>query len=229
MKAIELDAGYARAHALLAWTHSCDAAQVSWKLPAVAEALKSAETALALDENDSRTQGIMGQVLIMVDRDQEAESHFRRAVALNPNDAEVAALLAPTLVYFGRWQEGLEWIDKAKRLNPFPGRWYHWYRGFALYSARDYEQAIGAFKEISLVHSRSHAYLAACYAQLGRIDEARAALALFEKVCDAERIKFGEKMPATCADVAREWAERYRNPEDRDHLLDGLRKAGLRE
>ena len=72
--------------------------------------------------------------------DKEAEIHYRRGVELNPNDVEVVALFAPTLVYFGRWREGLEMITAAKRLNPFPGQWYHWYRGFAMFSARDHDR-----------------------------------------------------------------------------------------
>ena len=226
-KAIELDPRYARAHALLSWTHHCDAAQVSWKLPVIAQTLAGAETALALDENDSWTHGIMGQALIMLGRDQEGESHFRRAIALNPNDADTAALIVPMLVYLGRRQEGLDWIEKARRLNPFPGRWYQWYRGFALYSARDYEQAIRALRELSPGHCRSYAYLAACCGRIGLIDEGRAALGMLAEEWEAERAKFGDQVPATPADAAREWAERYRNPEDGGHLLDGLRKAGL--
>ena len=33
--------------------------------------------------------------------------------------------------------------------------------------------------------------------------------------------------PANNLDLARVRADRYRNPRDRDHFLDGLRKAGL--
>ena len=81
--------------------------------------MKSAEKALALDEDDSWILGIFGQGLMAQKRDEEAEIYQQRALTLNPNDAEVVALYSPTLVYLGRWQEGLEWIDKARRILCF--------------------------------------------------------------------------------------------------------------
>ena len=179
-----------------------------------------------MDDDDSWSHGVFGQALRMRNREEEAEIQLRRALALNPNDADVAALWAVTLVYLGRWEEGLEWITKAKRLNPFPGQWYHWYRGFALFSARNYEQSIRAIKELTPIHVRGQAYLIACYAFLDRPEEARSELRLFEEAWEREKVLIGEHALSSIHEVGLDWAERYSSSVDREHFLNGLRKAG---
>jgi adenylate cyclase len=224
--AIDLDPSYARAHASLAWANACFAFRGSWTDPCVDVALRSIEKSISLDDDDSWSHGIYSQILIMRKRYDEAEIQFERALALNPNDAEVAALWSPTLVYLGRWEEGLEWIDTAKRLNPYPGQWYYWYRGFALFSAREYEQAAKAIMELTPVHLRGHAYIAASYGYLEKLEDARKELSLFEEAWDREKSFIGENALHTIQEVALDWAARYRKSSDGEHFLNGLRKAG---
>ncbi len=228
--AVELDPQYARAHANLAWTHVAEVFMVDlWSEKPLEKALESIETALALDDDDSWYHAVLGQILFGLGRDEEAEVHFRRGVILNPNDAETAAVMAPILVYFGRCQEGLDWIAKAKRLNPFPPPLYHWWHALALYSIHDYEQAINTIKITGRINRRARAYLAACYAQLNSMNEANAEM---EKFLDDSRSvlrESGNDPIATVLEQVSEWANRYRVPSDREHFLDGLRKAGLPE
>ena len=77
--------------------------------------------------------------------------------------ADVVAVFANILVYWGRWREALTWMDTAKRLNPLPPNLYHWYHALALYSAREYEQAIKVLKQMRSSDRWSHCLLAACY------------------------------------------------------------------
>ncbi len=65
-------------------------------------------------------------------------------------------------------------------------------------------------------HARAHLVLAISLGHLGRQTEAQAA---FDE-CERVQPGFAEKW--------RLWQE-YKNPADNDHLLDGLRKAGLPE
>jgi adenylate cyclase len=167
-------------------------------------------------------------LLFLLRRDDEAEIHFKRALALNPNDADVAAVFANILVYWGRWREALTWIDRAKRLNPLPPNLYHWYHALALYSGHDYEQAVKVLKQMRSPDRWSHCLLAACYAQIGRLDEARSELEMFISERERELKERGETPPRNRLELALSRAERYRNPSDREHFLDGLRKAGLK-
>ena len=65
------------------------------------------------------------------------------------------------------------------------------------------------------------AYLAACYAQLNRMDEARAEMKAF--------VDAGHLEPENVTALAHERASRYRIQADREHFPEGFRKAGLKE
>ncbi|QOZ66401.1 winged helix-turn-helix domain-containing tetratricopeptide repeat protein [Bradyrhizobium arachidis] len=226
-RAVELDPAYARAHANIAWTIVCAAFLESPAAPSLDDARRAIEIALDLDENDAWSHGVFAQLLFLQNRDQEAETHFKRALALNPNDADVAAAFANILVYWGHWREALTWIKSAKQLNPFPPNIYHWYHALALYSARDYEQAIKVLREARSSDRWSHALLAACYAQIDRLSEADIEVRAFIRERGLELSERGEALPVNTLELARMRAARYRGPIDRDHFLDGLRKAGL--
>jgi Flp pilus assembly protein TadD len=166
-------------------------------------------------------------LLFLLRRDDEAEVHFNRAIALNPNDADVAAVFANILVYWGRWREALTWIESAKRLNPLPPNLYYWYHALALYSGREYERAAKVLKGMRPLERWSHGLLAVCYAQIGQLNEARSELDAFVTERERELKELGEAPPWSPLDLAHSRADRYRNPLDREHFLDGLRKAGL--
>ena len=107
-------------------------------------------------------------------------------------------------------------IRQAMRLNPFHPEWYWFVLGTALYGARRYEEALEANRK-GAANQRVWliARTAACLAQLGRLDEARAAAAEVLQVQPDFRISI--ELP------------HYKFPADAEHLLDGMRKAGLPE
>lgn len=225
--AVALDPYYARAHANVAWTHICNAFLEAEDASSLDEALRHIQIALDIDDSDAWSHGVFGQLLFLLKRDDEAEIHFKRALAFNPNDADVAAVFANILVYWGRWREALTWIDTAKRLNPIPPNLYHWYHALALYSARQYGQAIGALREMRSLDRWSHGLLASCYAQIERLDEARSELDAFVGERESELKERGVAPQRSHLDLALSRADRYRNSSDREHFLEGLRKAGL--
>lgn len=226
--AIDFDGSYARAHALLASTHIWDLfiyAEESEQ--SLDEASRSAERALVLDDEDGWSCAMLGFAHFLRRQDEVAEIQLRRAVSLNPNDPDAFAFMANALTYFGQWEEALECIVKAKRINPFPPGYYHWYHGLALYSAREYEQAIMAIKHIQSLDRWHHGLLAMCYAQLDRLDEASAELAIFVDARRKEMRERGASAPVRDLDLVLERVNRYRVQADRAHFLEGLRKVGL--
>jgi predicted Zn-dependent protease len=226
--AVALDPQYARAHVNIAWTIVCDVFLESPANPSLEEARREIETALDIDDGDAWSHGVYAQLLFLRHEDDKAEIHFSRALALNPNDADVAAVFANILVYWGRWREALAWIGVAKRLNPFPPNLYHWYHALALYSGREYEQAVKALREVRVLDRWSHGLLAACHAQMGQLGDARSEVEKFVSERCRELTANGQTAPASTLDLARSRAERYRDRADREHFLDGLRKAGLK-
>jgi adenylate cyclase len=226
-KAVELDPRYARAHALIAMTHLWEVPFLSSKQETLDEALKSAERAVSLDGEDSWSHAMLGLALFERMQDEEAEIHSRRAITLNPNDADAYANLGVALIYFGKREEGLGWIANAMRLNPFAPWWYHWYRVLGLYPAGEYEQAIQEIRQIRPIDRLFRLYLGACYAKLGRMEEAQTEIAIFVEERRDELAEHGVSIPEDTIDLALERVNRYRSRADRDHLLDGLRKAGM--
>ena len=226
-RAVALDPHYARAHANMAWTHVCGVFIEASDVTSLDEARRCIERSLDIDDSDAWSHGVYAQLLFLLGRDDEAEFHFKRALALNPNDADVAAVFANILVYWGRWREALTWIDTAKRLNPLPPNLYHWYHALALYSGREYEQAVKVLKQMRSPDRWSHCLLAACYGQTGRLNEAHSELEVFISEREHELKERGETSPRNRLEFALSRADRYRNPSDREHFLDGLRKAGL--
>ena len=90
-------------------------------------------------------------------------------------------------------------------------------QGPGFYHLRRYEEAIET--ALSARRIRPHAYgflvLVASYAQLGRDEEVRSALADIDS------------LPAGSERTTRWYLERYSDPIAREHKADGLRKAGL--
>ncbi len=67
--------------------------------------------------------------------------------------------------------------------------------------------------------------MAACYAQLEQLDVARGALAALEEAIELER---REGNPGASIEAAiRRTQAYYKSRDDRDHWLEGYRKAGL--
>ncbi len=168
-RAIKLDPKYAHAHAWKAcilgqaWTYEwCADAEATKQLIE-----RELEIALAIDENDSDVQRVLA-ALRLTQRNHDASLfHQQRALSLNPNDDLIVVQQGEILTWIGEPENGIPWLQKAMRLNPFhpPRFWNH--LGRAYFVARRYAEAVEAFKRIAAPDQFLHAYLAACYAQLG--------------------------------------------------------------
>ena len=85
-------------------------------------------------------------------------------------------------MYLGHMSEALTAIDVALRLDPFGNEWFWDGRGMILMLAQRFDEAVNAFQHMLQPASWSLAYEAICFAELGRIAEARTNLAKFRKV-----------------------------------------------
>jgi TolB-like protein/Tfp pilus assembly protein PilF len=139
-----------------------------------------------------------------------------RAVALNPMDGNSIAFLGELLSYAGNWERGIELAARAKQLNPHhPG--FYWFADFYnSYRQGDYSGALRCAQKLNLPgHYGAQTMLAAAYGQLGQRDAAGKAL--------RDLLKLRPDFAATIREVLEKWW----SPEYGEHLLDGLRKAGL--
>jgi adenylate cyclase len=216
-RAIALDPGYAHAHAWKAcvlgqsWVHGwSDDRAVTWD-----NALAELSSARQLDDNDSDVHRILAAVNIVKGDLQSAWQHQQRALELNPNNDLIVVQHGEILTWLGRPEEGVDWIKQAMRLNPFHPERFWSHLGRAHYTARQYPEAIAAYGRLSKLDAGQQAFLAAAHAHMGDADAAAAHAAKLRELVPAFSI---ERHLATLC---------YKQDTDREHLRQGLRKAGM--
>jgi tetratricopeptide (TPR) repeat protein len=139
-----------------------------------------------------------------------------RALALNRMDSSTAAILGNMIAYAGDWEYGLRIVERAMQLNPHHAGWYHYVAFCDAYRRRDYSGALASALKVNMpAYHWPHVYLAAVYGQLGEQQRASAALRELHSL-----------VPNFSA-IAREEFSKWLDAELTEHLIDGLRKAGL--
>ena len=218
-KALELDPDQSLAYRWLAWTYYMD-----WRFWGLeSEALDKAEAwtnkAAAFGENNADLQFLLSRIALGRGRYDAAVAHMEQALELNPSDAELIYNYGTLLMYAGRSEESIPWFKKAMRLNPYhPDVWVSFLAAGYYYTHRYGEVVDTIVRKRSLVIG-DHTLLAASYSQLGHMDKARAHMNEILKIDPEFKLsKF------------RTYLQRiYKNETDIEHIIDGLRKAGLPE
>ncbi len=116
-------------------------------------------------------------------------------------------------------REAIDYYLKAMRLNPYYPAWYVWRLGIAYYSMKQYENAVIPLKEALNRNpklKRARLLLAATYARLDRIEEARRQVE--ELLADH---------PDASIKQERQWEPE--SEEEGEDWLELLRRAGLPE
>jgi adenylate cyclase len=142
-----------------------------------------------------------------------------RAVTLNPNSHRAWNCRGWVYKVAGQPEEAIDLIKQAMRLNPRYPYNYLANLGMAYGLARRYEDALATLQTATLRNPNfppSHLHLLVSYSELGRDAEARAELAeLLRLMPNLSLERHRQIMP-------------FKNPADLEHLLDALRKAGLK-
>ena len=215
-RAVALDPNYVHALAWRSLALTLNYAIDGLRDPATIElAIDSAQKALDLDDGDSWSHQAMGYACMRSGQMQLAGQHFDRAYQLNPNDVNIAGDRANWLLFAGRPEEAIQLLDAAMQRDPYPPTWMWEVRGYVLYHLKRYEEAIAAALKGGSKPYWMPGLLAAAYAQLGQSEDARKAIATLLKL-----------KPDCVLDT---FATLVTHPHIREHLLDGLRKAGLPE
>ncbi len=228
-QAIALDPDNTEALVWLAETYFVEANE-RWGLDfkgSYERALELIRQAVRSDETDSTAHSMLGELHMHLQDYGQAEFHLKKGLELNPNNFHARASMGIFLAAIGEPERALEEFDQAKTLNPIDPSWVPLYRGVAYFTARRYKAAVAALKETQDPLDELFGWLAASYALAGQIDEARAAM--------DEYLRRAERNMASVPDRLEDWREywqwiaAYKNPADLEHLMDGLRKAGLPE
>jgi TolB-like protein len=215
-RAIEIDPGYAHAHAILSWAYVTQFFEdVQWET--IREALACAQKALALDGTDYLCHASMGYALTYFEQFDVAEIHLDKAVELNPNSIFAAGCRANLLARVGRTREALDIVDLSAQRDPLLADESWELRALILFQEKRYEEVIRSTIHKNSLQYWDHAYLAAAYIRLGREQEARAEAAeVLRMKPDFSILAYAKQDP-------------FKNPANLNHILDAFRAAGLPE
>ncbi|MBW1713210.1 MAG: tetratricopeptide repeat protein [Deltaproteobacteria bacterium] len=219
-KALEIDPGYALAHAGLGWCHFAE-----WSLGWTNDrmvlqlAAHEARLALSLDETLSEAHILMGWVYLWRKQHDQAIAALEKAIDLNPNDAQAFANLAEVLVWAGQPQEAVKLVRKAMRLDPRNSLEYSGIMGKALLFTDQVNEAVKLLQEVIEVQPTNLPVmfsLAGAFARAGRLEEARSTM---------KRIL--EAAPGYSLEMARQRLP-FKDPDTLEDVLDVFRQAGLK-
>jgi len=184
------------------------------------EAFELAQRAVALDARYPNAHFALALICTWLGRSERAEAEFQEAIKLNPSFAAAYAILAAVLNFRGASEEAVASVEKAIRLSPNDPRLFIWIAALAgaHYQLQHYSQAIEIGRR-SWTLNRNYTiglnYVIAGLAQLGNVDEARAALADLQQI--------DPNLTALRTTLYR----LYKNQAGIDHFLEGLHKAGF--
>ncbi len=145
------------------------------------------------------------------------EAAATRAMALNPRNSYAIAYMGLCFGNSGQRERGAELGTRACALNPHHPEWYPFVNFYLHYAREEYEDACLVVKGINWPKfPYTHINFAAACGQLGRPDEARTSIKTL-------RDSFGFDLEGVRAEFLK-WG----HTEDFvEHILDGLRKAGM--
>lgn len=219
--AIEYDPGFGRAYGALAITYARPVLY-GWSgdpEESLEQAQTLAQRAVTLDDQLPQVHWALGFVYLLGKQHEQAIAAAERAIAVDPNYAEGYGLLAWIHSFAGQPELAIELIGQAMEIDPTPGDLFLSVLGEAQYWSGHFDEAMATFEEIvatnpNLIDSRLH--LAATYSRLGRHDEAEWEVQeILSLNPDFTLAKLERRSPV-------------QDPGQLKHLLDDLRRAGLK-
>ena len=223
-QAIRIDPKYAAAYSGLAATY-IEEYDHRWSNNLEATGLKAfelARKAIALDEYDSNAHLVLLFAYWHVKSDFEiARSHLETAIELNPNHYLTYCYGCMFSVCAGDLEASAVQASEAIRRNPLLPDACLWSLGFTEYLTGCYEKAIATICQMDTLESESYACLAACYAQIGRLEDAIRA--------GREFAALNDRGPMSIAEWRDYWSMylHFKDQLSVDRLIEGLGKAGL--
>ncbi len=222
-RAIDLDPNFGAAYARLSYamvigTIYFEADETSGLLD---EALALAKKATRFDDRDAIAHFALGRAHLARGEYEASLSALETATRLNPTMAQAHCGLGDSLAYAGRLEESVARFEEAIRLSPNdPYRWaFLMYGAVAHLFRKDHEKAADWGAQAARVpnsHYWANAVLTAALGHLGRTAEAQ------EACRDLLRLN-----PAFTCSFARDRLFYLEIDEQREHYIEGLKKAGV--
>jgi len=220
-EAIALDPNYAWAYYILGRAHMMDVWFTYSKSPedSIAKSTELAKKAIVLDDSLAEAYALLGYLFTMTGQHDKAIALVEKAVALSPNSADLHYRLGKVLNFVGGWEESIPEYKKAIRLDPIPPNYYLWSLGLAYAWTGQYDEAI-KWCEKAVGQQPDDIFarimMTTFYSWSGQDEKARAEAAEVLRINPKFSVeKYAEKI-------------KYKNQDDKDRVIEALRKAGLK-
>lgn len=222
-RALALDPASGEACRLLAagvW-HQAYRGIIPWDRAAADRVMLFAQRAVVAEETDEYSHWMMALAHLMTCQHDRAIVSLTRALDINPSFSLGYGTLGTVLAWRGEPDESIANNELALRINPSDPLNPHRYFGLALahYLAARYAKALeyaGIVVQLRPDWWLALIVYAATLAQLGRTAEAQAACVELRRAKPDMTVTSVNALP-------------FAKASDREHVADGLRKAGLQE
>jgi TolB-like protein/DNA-binding winged helix-turn-helix (wHTH) protein len=221
LAASKIDPDWAAAISGMAWTYR-EAVRRGWSSDVTADRekwLQLAEKCVQMDAEFFACYIQLGNYNIENNRIEAGIALREKALQLAPNDLSALSGLAWQLVLVGDVKRGLELLQRAKLVSPIHPPWLIATEAYALQMDGQYDKAIEGFQNALALGNFPdwHARLAAIYAEIGDLENAKTQARLFidkrpnRKISDLTQIL------------------QIQDSERTNHYAELLRKAGIPE
>jgi adenylate cyclase len=228
-EAVERDPNYSRAYAALAAVY-WEGSRTWWgkyldMSKAEAEMTANIYLAEAMQDPTPLAHWIASDIHRSFRRNQEAITEATRAIALDANDPIGYYAMSNALIWAGNPVDGAEFIKKAMRLDPHYPPDYLYFLGKTQFFMGRYDDALATLEEVKRRnpdYDWVFFYLAATYGHLGREQQAKSAIKMFNE----RMTKAG-----LSTILSLQWIDAFpfKERKDIESLREGLRIAGVPE
>lgn len=221
--AVKADPEYALAWAVLGELY-LDAHSIGMKFidDQVKEGLACGLKAAALDPLCQHAYFTIGWGYNLLQNKTESMKAIDRGLALNPGASAITGTLGVGCIFHGEFEKGIKILEDSIELNPY----FPWYfsMGMSLYyfHKKEYEESLYWAERMQMPAALWDPLLrTACYAKLGRSEDARKSAAALKLVLPVQANGKPDEIKNVLAML-------FFSEELRDQLEDGLLKAGLK-
>lgn len=186
-EAVRRDPNYAPAWTYLAWVNLVDIwveLTGEWHRSRLDTVIEQFSRAVELDPNLPNAYRGFGQAMILKGDIAQGLALSRRAFELGPSEPDSFLFLAVALFAAGELGEATELIERALELHPLAPSYYSYFHAVILWANEDYEEALieadASLRKAPAIYE-AEVYRTLALVGLGRIDEAKAQIAIYRK------------------------------------------------
>jgi TolB-like protein/cytochrome c-type biogenesis protein CcmH/NrfG len=135
-----------------------------------------AKLAIKLDPSSQQGYQALAIALLLQRKKNESAEILKQGLAVNPKSADFQGGMGAVLIFAGEFELGAPIVKRAMELTPNLPWWQVFSLSFYYYQRKDYQEALYLISRMQVEMIWIPIIKAACYAELGQVDDAKAIL-----------------------------------------------------